>query len=711
MAGNKYHWTVLLLSLLMFLAPALGSPTEELLQDTLKSILVSLFVLSASMVYVLGQRKQAETFVTHKLLWLPIGLMAYALGSMLWSHTYLGGVEAIRWFIFSLILFIGMNTLSHARTTHLAWGIHLGAVTASLWAALQFWSDFKLFSQGAVPASTFVNRNFFAEYLVCSLPYSVLLLTRLKDKISVFTLIFSLAFNVVALMMTGTRSALSGLVLLAVLLPFIIGLYRRQVISSGWRAWHCAALTILFIGSTIAMGSIDARNPTVIGESGTGDAIDRAIKRSLSVTNASEYTEGSFSIRAQMWRATLGMIAANPLSGVGAGAWEVQIPIYQEKDSQLEIDYYAHNEILQLLAEYGIVGWVFLLCLMFYLIWAAIKTLTNRNQPAQNEAPLRAFVLSSLLVFLLVSNAGFPWRMATTGAIFALSLAVLAASDARVGNGGNFLLTTFRWNSIHSSISFLVLLPSIALAIYICQQAIVCESKIVLAVKSALTISNSGNPNDPRWAKIKQEILEDIRDGVAINPHYRKLTPIVADSLAGWGDWENAIWVWESILKSRPNVVAMLANVTRGNMQLGKFQEAQATLAQAKSIQPNAPAVEALEVMLLIRTDKKAAAAKQAKKLLRAGTSDFDLVRSAYFLGMEIRDVELATLALKIRIKNWPNQAVDAWLKLGNIYAAPEVNDKENATRSFQAAITAAGSEHKESVMAMIPAIYKQRMQ
>ena len=65
------------------------------------------------------------------------------------------GVEAVRWFIFSLLVWVGLNTLSRDRVPMLALGIHLGAVTAALWTALQFWVDFKLFPQGPNPASTF----------------------------------------------------------------------------------------------------------------------------------------------------------------------------------------------------------------------------------------------------------------------------------------------------------------------------------------------------------------------------------------------------------------------------------------------------------------------------------------------------------------------------------------------------------------------------
>ena len=700
----------MLLALVMFMAPTLGSPTEELLQDTLKSILVSLFALAAAWVYFWNLRKNTTPVAWHSILWLPLGLMAYALASMLWSHAYLGGVEASRWFIFSVIVFLGLNTFSFDRVTHLAWGIHLGAVGASLWAALQFWSDFQFFSQGPAPGSTFVNRNFFGEYLVCTLPFSVLLLTRLRDKISVFVLTFSLGFNIVALMMTGTRSALLGLLALTMLIPGILSVYRDQVVSTGWRRWHLLALVAVLLGSIALIGSIDNANAGVMKDFGPGDAIDRATKRTLSMTEAAEYTERSFSIRAIMWRATVRMIADHPWRGVGAGAWEVEIPRYQDIGSQLETDYYAHNEILQLLAEYGLVGCLFLLCLLFYLVWAAVRTWNRRGAPDREEGALRALTLSSLLVLLLVSNAGFPWRMASTGALFALSLSVLVASDLRLRYGGSVLLQAIRWSRMRMGIALLVTAICISVALYISQQAIVCESKIVLAVKTALTISQSADPKDPRWDKAKSEMFEDLREGIAINPHYRKLTPMVADSAAGWGDWKNALWIWESVLQSRPHVVAMLANVTRAYMQAGDLAQAQTTLARAQLLQPKAPAVTALEVMLAIRMGKDHEAAVFAKKLLQDGGNDIDLVRSAYFLGMRIHDSDLAILSLEVRIKTWPDQAVDGWLKLGNIYAAPEARNDEKAVESYRSALANARPEHREQVLALIPAIYRPRL-
>ena len=109
----------LLLATMMALAPALGSPREDLLQDTLKSMLIAFFALTAALVFFWQLRRHNFFLKLHAVVWLPVLLMCYALGSTMWSHAYLGSVEAIRWFIFSVILLLGMNTFSAPTLAHL----------------------------------------------------------------------------------------------------------------------------------------------------------------------------------------------------------------------------------------------------------------------------------------------------------------------------------------------------------------------------------------------------------------------------------------------------------------------------------------------------------------------------------------------------------------------------------------------------------------
>jgi O-antigen ligase len=692
---------------MMICVPALGVPNEELLQDSLKSMLVAFFSLGAAITFFWGTRKSSAPMVIHALLVLPILLCVYAVVSMTWSHAYLGGVEAVRWFLFSLLVFLGANTLTQARLTQLCWAIHLGAFSASLWTALQFWFEFSFFAQGPNPASTFVNRNFFGEFVVCTFPISVLLLTRIRDKVTVIALAFSLAFNVVALMQTGTRSALVGLLILVALVPFLIIRGRQQVVSSGWRLIHGTALLLIFIAAIFLLASIPTTNGSLLKESPQRTAFERASARAATIAQPSEYQTGSFSVRAVMWKATLGMIEGHPFAGVGAGAWEVNAPLYQEPDSMLETDYYAHNEFLQLIAEYGLIGWIFLLCLLLYLGWVMFSTWTNRSTQAQPEVLLRLLTVAGLLMLLLVSNAGFPWRMATTGALFALYLSILAASDTRIQGESIRLWYAVTWRSGRSYWLFAATSLCSLLAIFIAQQAVECESKIVRAVKISIMVSQSGHSNSTEWDSAKAEMLQLVRDGVAINPHYRKITPIVADALASWGDWKNAIWIWESVLQSRPYVTAILTNLTRAYIQAASLSQAEHYLQRAETLRPSMTNLHALRLDLLTRTARWEEAGLRAKEYILKHEIDPNVIKSSYYIGMHNRDPELAISALDLRIRTWPEQAVDGWLKLGAIYAAPEAKDEAKAVKSFQSALNAAALKDRDAILAMVPPKYR----
>ena len=60
--------------------------------------------------------------------------------------------------------------------------------------------------------------------------------------------------------------------------------------------------------------------------------------------------------------------------------------------------------------------------------------------------PVRATLLAALLALFIVSNVGFPWRMAATGALFALCLGGLAASEARLVTLSRWAVIRLRWS-------------------------------------------------------------------------------------------------------------------------------------------------------------------------------------------------------------------------------------------------------------------------
>lgn len=703
---GRGDWTAVILALAVFLAPALGVPHEEMLQDTLKSIVVVFAGLGAGLLFFWQQRNRREPLRWHAVMWLPLLLMVYALASMAWSHAYLGGVEAIRWFIFSLLLWLGLNTLSRERLPMLAWGVHGGAVLASLWAALQFWTDFRLFPQGPNPASTFVNRNFFAEFAACTLPFSALLLARARQSSQIALLAITSGLVVVAILMTGTRGALAAMWLqLLLVLPLIGWLYRRQFAFVQWDAARRALAIGLLLLTVLGLGMINSGNPKLLEEARGANAIERGFNRTGSISAG----DPSLGIRFIMWRATLRMIGERPLAGVGAGAWESDIPLYQAEGSQLETDYYVHNEFLQLLAEYGIAGWIFLLLLFAYLIAAAGRTLRDRRPEALAEAPFRAILLCSLLALFVVSNVGFPWRMASTGAIFAACLAALAASDARLGITGPLAAMRLPWRPAYARTGAAIGVALLVLAGYITRQAAESEQKLVRATKLALTISASGDPNNPRWDGRKAELLRLIKEGIAINRHYRKITPMVADELARWGDWRNATWIWESVLSSRPHVVAIMSNVARGHASTGNPGKALEYLERAKKIQPRAPAVRSLEVILLTRTGQDARALALARDAIANDIVDYDLLNATFVLAWRTGDHPLALKAMEMRMAGWPNSRAVGYLQLGHFYTSG-LRDPARALESFRKALELTPPARRQALLDQIPQPQRARL-
>ena len=198
-------------------------------------------------------------------------------------------------------------------------------------------------------------------------------------------------------------------------------------------------------------------------------------------------------------------------------------------------------------------------------------------------------------------------------------------------------------------------------------------------------------------------------EGTRINPHYRKITPMVADHLARWGDWDNAIWIWESVVESRPHVVAMLSNLARGYSQLGQHAKALEVLERCKKLQPDSAAIRGLELLVLAHAGREQEAARLARRYLDEGIYDFNLINAAVSLGLRTQDYDLALEGLLLRNQSWPEGQVEALLELGRIYAEHKKNDAL-ALEAYRAALAASPEAAREATRQKIPAPYLTRL-
>jgi tetratricopeptide (TPR) repeat protein len=240
----------------------------------------------------------------------------------------------------------------------------------------------------------------------------------------------------------------------------------------------------------------------------------------------------------------------------------------------------------------------------------------------------------------------------------------------------------------------------IVLAGYITQQAAECEAKIVQAVKLALSITQSGDPLNPKHDKTKKEMLKLAQEGIAINPHYRKITPMLGDELAKWGDWKNATWVWESVVGSRPYVVAMMSNIARGYAAVGNVPKALEFLERSKKVQPKAVSVRSLEVILLSRSGKEPQALALARTAFAEKTLDIDMMNAAYVLSVRANDFKFAVETMQARNTAYPDQKVDGLLKIANVQYN-FMKDEGTALVSYRTAYESAGKN--TATLAQIP--------
>jgi O-antigen ligase len=125
--------------------------------------------------------------------------------------------------------------------------------------------------------------------------------------------------------------------------------------------------------------------------------------------------------RAVVWGNTLAMAAAHPVSGTGFGTFAVAYPLYRSPEVRLFYAH-AHNDVLQALAEGGIVGLPLWIAVLAPILYVALRCVAGAKGPLAVglAAGLTAIVLHSLVDFNLHIPADAATAVALAGALLGL---------------------------------------------------------------------------------------------------------------------------------------------------------------------------------------------------------------------------------------------------------------------------------------------------
>lgn len=213
----------------------------------------------------------------------------------------------------------------------------------------------------------------------------------------------------------GYMSAAAGFLTFVCLSFYVIGKQGR----------HSVSIHVVTIGFALLLVCWGAT--TLISE---GSMVDAKIKSAVSLGVTHE------DARPRLWRAALAQFRLNPIFGTGAGTY-----LYygrQFRDPALQSDpVFAHSDYLQLLAEYGIIG--FLGFAAFYYVhmrhgWRSLKEEVLLYQytggAGQGSAlPLTIAALASSVTYTAQTFVDFNLHIPANALLMAFVFGILASPD------------------------------------------------------------------------------------------------------------------------------------------------------------------------------------------------------------------------------------------------------------------------------------------
>jgi O-antigen ligase len=287
-------------------------------------------------------------------------------------------------------LLIACNFLySHKRLRAVAkfltfYGLILGLfaiVQHFTWNGRYFWLRPTEVTTGTGMVGTFVNHNHFAGYMELLVPIPVALLftkavTKTKALYTFAAVV--MAVGVISSLSRGGMISLFFELASAAVLGAVLYKDRRsrdnqqdKLTGKGnfsnfvSRYGTVAAIAVAIVIGTIWVGATPVLSRLSDNQViGSGQSFDVA--------------------RGWVWRDTWTMIKANPIFGVGLGAFGTAYPIYSRDNGMHEfggnfIVDRAHNDYLQVLADCGVIGFALLLWFIIEMVRLAIAALKVRD--------------------------------------------------------------------------------------------------------------------------------------------------------------------------------------------------------------------------------------------------------------------------------------------------------------------------------------------
>jgi O-antigen ligase len=266
-------------------------------------------------------------------------------------------------------------------------------------------------------ASTLGNPNFLAGHMILVIPLMYAAIPAARKKSRAILLVSASLAATMAMFLSQTRGAyIAYFVSLAVFVPVMMKTAGASL------AGHKKTAAVFGVALVMLIGGYFIGNPKVI----------ERIKAGF------EMTDEAGTIRITLWKNTMHLIGDRFFAGTGAGNFPVIYPFYQaaamHPDQFATADYYksehAHNDYLQLIAEYGAPA----AGAFFIFIAAVFFTCARGLRNAEKEEKfIAAGITAGIAAMLAHAVFNFPLLIVPTAAVFFTLAAIAAVYSGRSG--------------------------------------------------------------------------------------------------------------------------------------------------------------------------------------------------------------------------------------------------------------------------------------
>ena len=274
-------------------------------------------------------------------------------------------------------------------------------------------------------SATFGYKNFFAQYLCFVIPASICSIYLVKHQKLKFLMVMLSIVSSGALIITRCRAAWLGILIMIILYIII----NHKIIKHDIKNIIQYKISILFIFLSIVFLSFIIFRPIDIS---TGIWIGDKSSFKETLLSVKDVKEKSiWGDRIDMYQASFQMIKDNPIVGVGLGNWKVMYPKYSNNNSYTDYSRHKvilrpHNDLLWIITEMGLVGFIFLVLFSGYHIKLLIKKLRNKND---KDYYLNLFCALSLSAIFIESLFDFPKERVIPNLYIWLILGYIASSN------------------------------------------------------------------------------------------------------------------------------------------------------------------------------------------------------------------------------------------------------------------------------------------